>query len=175
MRSKESGIQLLLKTTNLSELTLDQRTKLSAIMPLLPLSIMETLQTSAPSSSSSQRVEKRCRSFSGMSITRIGSEDGDDDSEHTHICKKISHDYESARNLLVSPPLNNLNFDDIFFNFLADMPLPEDYNDCQTKNLNSNGDAFCELDNFLKSTGAESTTNPSGFWDTMYIMEQESH
>jgi hypothetical protein len=109
-----------------------------------------------------------------MSITRIGSEDGDDDSEHTHICKRVSNDYESARNLLVSPPLNTLNFDDIFFNFLADMPLPEDYSENQTNTLETSDNAFYELDNFLKSTGA-TKSSPSDFWETMYIMEQESH
>jgi hypothetical protein len=110
-----------------------------------------------------------------MSITRIGSEDGDDDSEHTLICKRVSNDYESARNLLVSPALNTLNFDDIFFNFLADMPLPEDYSESQNKTLETNDNAFFELDNFLKSTGTETKSSPGGFWETMYIMEQESH
>jgi hypothetical protein len=144
-------------------------------MPLLPQPALETLTLSAPSSSSSQRVDKRCRAFSGMSITRIGSEDGDDDSEHTHICKKVSNDYESARNLLVSPQLNTLNFDDIFFNFLADMPLPEDYSDSQDKTLETGSNAFGELDSFLKATDAGSKSSPSSFWETMYIMEQESH
>ena len=144
-------------------------------MHLLPQPTAEMLPLSAPSSSS-RKVDKRCRSFSGMSITRIGSEDGDDDSEHTHICKKVSTDFAAARNLLVSPKHTTpLNLEDAFFNFLAEMPLPDGHDDRNNISSEMNNTSFFELDSFLKSSNLESESNTGGFWETMYIMEQETH
>lgn len=133
-----------------------------------------------PSSSSTSGNQKRSRSYEGMSITRLGSEEGEEDPEHTHICKKVSSHYASARSLLVSPRAKskstvNLSFEDLFSNFIRDMPLPdvstERFDDEQTKN----GNMFHELNTFLDCEGSSpANSNEGSFWETLYVMEQET-
>ena len=134
-----------------------------------------------PSSSSTSGHQKRPRQYEGMSITRLGSEEGEEDLEHIHICKKVSSHYATARNLLVSPKAKSktttvtLSFEDLFSNFIRDMPLPdgstERHDDEQTKN----GNMFHELSTFLDCEGSSpANSNESGFWETLYVMEQET-
>ena len=133
-----------------------------------------------PSSSSTNVNNKRSRQYEGMSITRLGSEEGEEDLEHVHLCKKVSSHYATARNLLVPPKVKskltvNLSFEDLFSNFMKDMPLPdgttERFDDEQTKN----GCMFHELSTFLDSEGSSpANSNESGFWETLYVMEQET-
>lgn len=137
--------------------------------------------SSPPSSSSQPRKEKRCNPFAGMSITRIGSEESDDDLDHEHICKRVSQDLSFSRNLLVAHKTNCAatgdrdNFDEsmgLFAEFLKDMPLPEEYSDKFDDRLTLNSSCFNELDNFLNLP--QSHREEDNFWRTMYIMQQES-
>lgn len=137
-------------------------------------------KTTTSSSSSTNGQQKRSRQYEGMSITRLESEEGEEDLEHTHICKKVSSHYATARNLLVSPKSIakssvSLSFEDLFSNFMRDMPLPDGSTERVDDEQTKNGNMFHELSTFLDSEGSlPANPNESGFWETLYIMEQES-
>ena len=134
-----------------------------------------------PSSSSHQRKEKRGNPYAGMSITRIGSEESDDDLDHEHICKKVSEDLSFSRGLLVGHKTNcHIGQEDnedetmsLFADFMKDMPLPEDYSENFEGRLAINNTCFDDLDQFL--TMPQLNPEEDNFWKTLYVMQQESH
>ena len=113
-----------------------------------------------------------------MSITRHCSEDEDEDSEHSRICKKVSNHLESSRKLLVYPEHPNerpdsLRSEDLFTNFLKDMPLPCGYEDSTTLPIAT---LSFDFKNFMNGGNTNLISSSEGnFWEAMYIMEQESN
>ena len=142
---------------------------------------MSQANMSPPSSSSHQRKEKRGNPYAGMSITRIGSEESDEDLDHEHICKKVSEDLSISRGLLIGHKTSRYtrqedNVDEsmaLFADFMKDMPLPEDYCENFDGRLALNNTSFDDLDQLLNMP--QRNPEEDNFWKTMYIMQQESH
>ena len=147
--------------------------------------------TTASSSSSKANKTKRTNPYAGMSITRVGSEESDEDLDHLHICKRVSQEFNSARNLLLAtvarPSQSSVTeIDDstsLFQDFMKDMPLPEGYSEKFDGRLSTNTACFTDLSSFLSAPtfsdscdlDSDSCNIDADFWKTMYIMQQESH
>lgn len=147
---------------------------------------------------SSSSIVSRNHLKRGLSVADL-ADDSDEDCEHVHICKRVSLELQSARNLLIpkqeaipssgSNEVRDTRAHDLFLSFIKDMPLPDESESPLGDDTISSFDGFASLSDFLagpttrrefseSSTVSDSSSDEDfyqeDFWQAIYVMHQEA-